>query len=117
MAPSNAEPVTIAAATAPSAYIADYTSGVVIVSACVKNTCAIWGNGFGPKNGPSQDGAPPAQGSSLTALRTQATCTMMIAGLAAKVDYCGAAPALIIDQLNFEYPSDRKSTRLNSSHV
>src|SRR5579884_1821791 len=106
-ASSNIEPVTISATTAPSAYIGNYdvSSGAIIVSECVKNACAIWGNGFGPKNGASQDGAPPPSASTLIALKTQSACTMTIGGLAAKVDYCGAAPGLIIDQLNFEYPS------------
>jgi uncharacterized protein (TIGR03437 family) len=103
---SNVEPVTIAAATAPSVYIGDYNTGEVIVSECLKNACAMWGNGFGPKNGGSVDGmAPPAQPPALGPLKTKTECMLTIAGLTAKVDYCGAAPGLIIDQINFEYPS------------
>jgi uncharacterized protein (TIGR03437 family) len=37
------------------------------------------------------------------------TCTLSI-GAQAAVTYCGAAPGLVIDQLNFVYPADAAGT-------
>ena len=64
----NVEPVTIMSTTAPSVFLNDYTSGVAWVTGagCETAECAVqagteyvlWGNGFGPKNSPLQDGAP-----------------------------------------------------------
>jgi hypothetical protein len=34
-----------------------------------------------------------------------ASCQLTVGGQTARVDYCGAAPGLIIEQLNFNYPS------------
>jgi len=50
---------------------------------CTGADCTLWGNGFGT--------APAA-------------CKLAIAGIDARVTYCGPAPGLIIDQLNFVYP-------------
>ena len=103
---SNIEPVTIQGATAPSAFIADFTTGAVFATNCTAGVCTLWGNGFGPKNGASVDGVPATSAPAmLTPLETASNCALTIDGKAAIVDYCGASPGLIIDQLNFEYPS------------
>jgi uncharacterized protein (TIGR03437 family) len=73
----------------------------------------LWGNGFGPKNAPSRDGVPATVAGSLTALEVPggpANCQLTIDGQPAVVQYCGAAPGEIIDQLNFTYPSGVTST-------
>ncbi len=115
---SNVEPITIASTTSPSLFLNEYTNGVVWVSGagCETVECAVqagveyvlWGNGFGPKNSPLQDGLPATYSGSLTPLEVPggpASCQLTIGGQTARVDYCGAAPGLIIEQLNFEYPS------------
>jgi uncharacterized protein (TIGR03437 family) len=109
-----AEPVTITAA-APSVFLEDFAAGIAWVTGagCVVTECAVqagavyqlWGNGFGPKNGPSQDGVPPVFAGSLTPLEVPGGCQLTIGGQTAEVEYCGAAPGEIIDQLNFVYPT------------
>jgi len=91
--PSNVESITITP-TAPSAFLNDLTNGVAWVNGfgCEAAECAVrpgttywlWGNGFGT--------------------RAPANCALTIGGQAAAVQYCGAAPAELIDQLNFVYP-------------
>jgi uncharacterized protein (TIGR03437 family) len=64
---------------------------------CTGANCTLWANGFGA---PAQmDGAPALFARSL------AQCTLTIENLAADVSYCGTAPGLIINQLNFTYPA------------
>ncbi len=63
--------------------------------------CTLWGNGFGEKEESLKDGAP----SPLRIVNTKGRCTLTIEGVAATVQYCGAAPGLVIDQLNFVYPA------------
>jgi uncharacterized protein (TIGR03437 family) len=99
---SNAVPVTLSS-TAPSLFS---QNGVAIVtcpngSPAPGEECTLWGNGFGPAITPLEDGAP-APSSPLP--RTANTCTLTIGGAVAVVDYCGAAPGLVIYQLNFFYP-------------
>ena len=115
---SSVEPITIAATTAPSVFLNDFTNGVAWVTGagCAATECAVssgatyqlWGNGFGPKNGPQQDGAGAAYTGALDPLEVPggpAACQLTIAGIQATVTYCGAAPFEIIDQLNFIYPA------------
>ena len=115
---SEIETITIAAAAAPSVFLSEFNSGLAWVTGegCATTECAVqpgaiyqlWGNGFGPKNGPSQDGAPALFQGSLTPLEVPggpAACQLTIAGQPAVAQYCGAAPGEIIDQLNFVYPS------------
>ncbi|MBZ5584650.1 MAG: family 16 glycosylhydrolase [Acidobacteriia bacterium] len=115
---SNPEPITVAAATAPSVFLSELTHGVAWVTGagCATTECAVrpgvtyqlWGNGFGPKNGAQENGAPAPYTGSLTPLQvpgSPASCQLTIAGQAAIVAYCGAAPFEIIDQLNLVYPS------------
>jgi uncharacterized protein (TIGR03437 family) len=115
---SNAEPITVASTTAPSFFLNEYTNGVVWVTGvgCEIAECAVqagteyvlWGNGFGSKNSPLQDGVPAGYNGSLTPLEVPggpSSCQLIIGGQTARVDYCGAAPGLIIEQLNFVYPS------------
>ncbi|MDP8981600.1 MAG: family 16 glycosylhydrolase [Acidobacteriota bacterium] len=115
---SDPELVTIEAASAPSMFLNDYTSGIAWVTGdgCALTECAVqagneyvlWANGFGPKNAPLQDGVPAVYNGSLTPLEvpgSSANCQLVIGGRPARVDYCGAAPSEIIDQLNFNYPS------------
>jgi beta-glucosidase len=115
---SNVEPITIAATTSPSMFLSEFTNGIAWVTGvgCVTTECAVtpgtvyqlWASGLGPKNSPEQDGAPTVYPGSLTPLEvpgSPASCQLTIGGQTARVDYCGAAPGLIIDQLNFAYPS------------
>ena len=53
---------------------------------------------------------PAVYNGSLTPLEVPGGCQLNIAGQTARVDYCGAAPGLIIDQLNFAYPAGVVST-------
>jgi uncharacterized protein (TIGR03437 family) len=110
---SNVQPITLATA-APSAFIT-YANDAAILS-CYENSpvtagavCTLYGNGFGPKNGQSQDGVPaPANPSPLTLIEvpgSPASCELSIAGVPATVLYCGSAPGEVIDQLNFTYPA------------
>ena len=116
---SDAETITIAAKASPSMFFEDFTSGIAWMTGagCERTECTaqaggvyqLWANGLGPKNAPEQDGVPVLfSGGSLTPLEVvggNVTCQLTIGGLPATVDYCGAAPGEIIDQLNFFYPS------------
>jgi len=64
--------------------------------------CTLWGNGFGPTKPPLTDGTPAA---ALPLPWTVNTCSLTIGGVPANVTYCGAAPAEVIYQMNFVYPS------------
>jgi beta-glucosidase len=116
--PSAPESVTIAAPEAPSMFLNDIVDGVAWVTGpqCVTTECAVavggsyqlWANGLGPKNAPLQDGMPAVYSGSLTPLEvpgSPASCQLTIGGQTATVQYCGAAPGEIIDQINFVYPS------------
>jgi len=120
---SSPEMVTIAAPAAPSMFLSEFVNGVAWVTGtgCVATECAVqaggtyqlWANGLGPKNGPSQDGVGAVYNGSLTPLEvpgSPASCQLTIGGQAAAVQYCGAAPAEIIDQINFVYPSGVTAT-------
>jgi beta-glucosidase len=89
---------------------------LVTGAGCEKSECTVkpgtayqlWGNGFGPKNSAQQDGAPAVYNGSLKPLEVPggaASCRLVIGGKTATVNYCGAAPGEIIDQLNFVYPA------------
>jgi uncharacterized protein (TIGR03437 family) len=109
---SNAVPITLASA-APSVFgvngVAILSCPNGVVEAGVNSitpqpgaVCTLWGNGFGPTTVPLTDGTlAPASPLPWTAT----TCVLDIGGVAAHVDYCGAAPGEIIYQLNFVYPS------------
>jgi uncharacterized protein (TIGR03437 family) len=115
--PSAPEYVTVAAPEAPSMFLSEYTNGVAWVTGtgCELSECSVqaggyyelWANALGPKNGPSQDGMGAVYNGSLTPLEvpgSPASCQLTIGGQTASVLYCGAAPGLIIDQINFVYP-------------
>ncbi|HLN03283.1 MAG TPA: glycoside hydrolase family 3 C-terminal domain-containing protein [Bryobacteraceae bacterium] len=115
---SNVEVITIAANASPSVFLNDLTNGVAKVNGvgCETAQCAIKtggvyelsGNGFGPKNSLQKDGVPAASTGSLTPLEvpgSPASCHLTIGGQTAKVEYCGAAPGAINDQLKFVYPA------------
>lgn len=121
--PSAPVSVSIAAAEAPSMFLNDPANGIAWVTGaqCVATECAIragavyqlWANGLGPKNAPSQDGVPATYSGSLTPLEvpgSPASCQLIIGGQAATVQYCGAAPGEIIDQVNFVYPAGVSAT-------
>ena len=116
---SNVETITIASAASPSMFLNDYTTGVAWVTGTVSEGCPttqcavqaggvyqLWANGLGPKNLPEQDGVGDGATSlnDLSVVGGTASCQLTIGGIAATVDYCGAAPGFIIDQLNFTYP-------------
>jgi uncharacterized protein (TIGR03437 family) len=99
-------------------FLEDLTSGIAWMTGagCEISECSaqagtiyqLWGNGLGPKNVPEQDGVPVTYGGSFTPLEVPggtAACQLIIGGQSATVSYCGAAPDLIIDQLNFTYPA------------
>jgi uncharacterized protein (TIGR03437 family) len=116
--PSQVETVTIAANAAPSMFLEDFTNGVAWMTgaSCEASECnaqaggvyQLWANALGPKGAAAQDGTPLQYTGSLTPLEVaagNASCQLTIGGQAAMVDYCGAAPGLIIDQVNFTYPN------------
>jgi len=122
-ATSAAVTLTLAAPEAPSMFLNDPVNGIAWVTGtqCVTTECAIqagnsyqlWANGLGPKNAPLQDGVPAVYNGSLTPLEvpgSPASCQLTIGGQAATVQYCGAAPGEIIDQLNFVYPAGVTAT-------
>ena len=103
---TTSEAVTIPAA-APSAFTVNGTAIVNCVGgvATAGAACTLWGNGFGPKNGVMRDGVPASSAPFLLSdLETSSACSLTIAGKTAQVEFCGAAPGQIIDQLNFIYP-------------
>ncbi|HTQ56936.1 MAG TPA: family 16 glycosylhydrolase [Bryobacteraceae bacterium] len=121
--PSQNETITIAADTAPSMFLEDYTTGIAWMTGpgCETSECGaqtggvyqLWANALGPKNAAEQDGVPAVYAGSLTPLEVpggNASCQLTIGGKAAAVDYCGAAPGEIIDQVNFTYPSGVSSS-------
>ena len=103
---SNALTVTFSA-TSPSAFAANGVAIVTCFNSAVTEgaVCTLWGNGFGTTNSPQQDGVPASAASPLDALRTSGACTLSVGGASATIQYCGAAPGQIIDQLNFVYPA------------
>src|ERR1039458_1959105 len=114
---SNVEPITIATATAPAAFLSEVTNGVAWVTGieCATTECAVkagteyelWVTGLGAKNVAQQDGVPATFAGLLTPLEVPggpASCVLTIGGQTATVNYCGAAPGGIIDQVNFIYP-------------
>ena len=114
---SNVEPVTIVWPTAPSIFLSEFSNGIAWMTGpgCETTECAVqpgaeyqlFGTGFGPKNSPQHDGVPAVSTGSLTPLEvpgSPASCQLTIGGRPALVDYCGAGPGEIIDQLNFTYP-------------
>lgn len=112
--PSNMEPLALTP-TAPSVFelppnewFTPAGPGTAIVT-CVGHYCTLWGNGFGAPA--QQDGAPAP------VANTAAACTLKIENQAANITYCGTAPGLVIDQLNFTYPSglSADATVLNAS--
>jgi uncharacterized protein (TIGR03437 family) len=103
---TSSEAVTIPAM-APSAFTVNGTAIVNCAGGAVTAgaACTIWGNGFGPKNSVARDGVPASPTPFLLSdLETGSPCSLTIAGKAAQVTFCGAAPGQITDQLNFIYP-------------
>jgi uncharacterized protein (TIGR03437 family) len=121
--PGAPENVTLAAPQAPSMFLSEYINGVAWVtgSGCETTECAVqpggnyqlWANSLGPKNSPLEDGQGSVYSGSLTPLEvpdSPASCQLTIGGQAASIQYCGAAPGEIIDQINFTYPSGVSSS-------
>jgi uncharacterized protein (TIGR03437 family) len=102
-AASNGAMILLSAA-APSVFaLPDRSAVLTCVGATVQAGafCTLWGNGFGEKEEPLQDGSPAPP----RTVNTKGQCTLTIEGAVAAVQYCGAAPGLVIDQLNFVYPA------------
>ena len=125
--PSQVETVTIQANAAPSMFLEDFTNGIAWMTgpACEASECIaqaggvyqLWANALGPKGAPEEDGVPVQYNGSLAPLTVAggtASCQLTVGGQSAGVQYCGAAPGLIIDQVNFVYPTGVTS---NSSYV
>ena len=124
--PSAVETITIANSSSPSMFLEDFTNGIAWMTGatgCATTQCTtaqtgtvyqLWANGLGPKNAPEQDGVPVVfNGGSLDPLQVvggPTNCVLTIGGEPATVDYCGAAPFEIIDQLNFTYPGGVSSS-------
>ncbi|MGA3079742.1 MAG: hypothetical protein ABSG56_39460, partial [Bryobacteraceae bacterium] len=94
---SNVETIPIASTASPSMFLNDYTTGVAWVTGtvsegCPTTQCAV------------QAGGGATTLNDLSVVGGTASCQLTIGGIAATVDYCGAAPGFIIDQLNFTYP-------------
>jgi uncharacterized protein (TIGR03437 family) len=113
---SNVERIALAAAS-PSFFLHSYLPNVAWVTGtgdegCATSQCAVeagkvytlWANGLGPKNVVEQDGVPSPM-SVVPVVDGTSGCQLTIGGIAAQVDYCGAAPGEIIDQVNFTYPA------------
>ena len=104
---SGRETITLAE-TAPSAF----SSGNVAILTCMNGSppkaglpCTLWGNGFGQTTPSPQHSGVPAASPPLP--KTSAACKLELAGAGeVVVSYCGAAPGLVIDQLNFVYPAN-----------
>ena len=120
--PSAPEQVTVVDA-APSMFLNEFVNGTAWVTGtgCALTECAVqangnyelWANALGPKGSPLQDGMGAVFTGSYSALEVPggpANCQLTIGGQAAAVQYCGAAPGEIIDQINFVYPSGVTST-------
>jgi uncharacterized protein (TIGR03437 family) len=97
---SNAVPIMLATS-APSAFGANAVA-VLDCTVSAPVICTLWGNGFGPTSPPQQDGVPSS--SPLPPLASS-LCKLSINGADSTISYCGPAPGLVIDQLNFAYPS------------
>ncbi len=111
---SYAEPVSLATA-APGVF-QDYAAGTALVTGCSPKAgaaCVMWGNGFGPVGTGLVDGVPAP----LAANWVTGSCQLAIAGANAPVGYCGSAPGLVIDQLNFTYPPSVSGTGAKVSAV
>jgi beta-glucosidase len=120
-ATSNVEAITIANTAAPSMFLNNLTTGVAWVTGgteaegCDRSQCTVqagnvytlWANGLGPKNLAEQDGVGDGATTinDLSVLGGTGNCQLTIGGIAAVVNYCGAAPLEIIDQLDFTYPA------------
>jgi len=117
---SAVEQITIASTAAPSMFLNNTSTGVAWVTGTVAEGCPIsqcavqvgsvyqlWANGLGPKNVPEQDGEGDGATNvnDLSVVGGTASCQLTIGGIAAQVYYCGAAPGLVTDQLNFMYPA------------
>jgi uncharacterized protein (TIGR03437 family) len=115
---SAAETVTVAAASAPSMFLEDFNNGIAWMTgpSCETTECSavaggvyqLWVNGLGPKNSQEQDGVPAVYSGSLSPLEVSGgttNCQVTVGTLPAVVNYCGAAPGEIIDQVNFTYPA------------
>jgi len=121
--PSAIEYVTVAAPQAPSMFLSEVVNGVAWVTGagCETSECVVqaggnyqlWANALGPMNAPLQDGMGAVYNGSITPLEvpgSPASCQLTIGGQTASVQYCGAAPGEIIDQINFIYPPGVTST-------
>jgi uncharacterized protein (TIGR03437 family) len=104
-------------------FLSEYVNGVAWVtgSGCETTECTVqaggnyqlWANSLGPKNAPPEDGQGAVYSGSLTPLEvpgSPASCQLTIGGQAASIQYCGAAPGEIIDQINFVYPAGVSSS-------
>ena len=119
-AQSNVEAITIASTAAPAMFLNNLSTGVAWVTGTVAegcptsqctvqagNTYQLWANGLGPKNLAEQDGVGDGATNinDLSVVGGLGNCQLTIGGVTATVTYCGAAPGLISDQLNFTYPA------------
>jgi uncharacterized protein (TIGR03437 family) len=113
---SNVQQITLSSAASPSVFLNSYSTGVAwvtgtVASGCYASQCTVqagngytlWANGLGPKEVVLEDGVV-APLTPVPVVGGYSSCQLTIGGVTAEVDYCGAAPGEIIDQLNFTYP-------------
>jgi uncharacterized protein (TIGR03437 family) len=96
-------------ASAPSAF---GVNGIAILT-CLYGSpragaeCTLWGNGFGLTKALQIDGAPAPLGSPAPTVNP---CALSVGGQTAVVTFCGAAPGLLIYQIDFVYPAGTLAT-------
>ncbi|MDP9054793.1 MAG: family 16 glycosylhydrolase [Acidobacteriota bacterium] len=118
------ETLTMSVDAAPSMFLQDLVRGIAWMTGaqCATSECRptagvtyqLWANGLGPRNTPSSDGVPARVDLSTDLLEVaggRSACQLTIGGVTAQITYCGAAPGLIIDQVNFIYPAGVASTQ------
>lgn len=90
---------------APSAFLDSTQTAILSCEGGAPKTnaqCTLWGNGFGQTGPKQQDGKPSPPG---VAPIASGGCTLTVGNAVASISYCGGAPGLVIDQLNFVYPA------------
>lgn len=107
---SNAETVTLSKV-APSVMLQNGAAATWCTTGAPQPgaACTIFGDGFGPLSSPLQDGYPSAKGDAV-----QAACHLRIGSADATVSYCGIAPGLFVNRVDFVYPAGVKGATVSA---